>query len=110
MVVYIALHLVSGYAISKEDPFRPPWYKKTKSLANTVTKQKTWYVNQILISGERRIAVVNNIAVKIGDKVSGAQVIDITPSYVALKYNNKVAKYPLMLVHIKKPVTLNMGR
>lgn len=99
-----------GGAMAMEDPFRPPGYKENKTSQNVSSKRKVWYVNQILTSGERRIAIVNNRAVKIGDEVSGAKVIDIMPSLVVLEYNNKKFESPLMLVHMKKPVEPNADR
>ena len=64
------------FAASIEDPLRPPNYSKSSVLP--MNKDKTWSVNEILVSEGRRIAIVNNKMVNIGDVVNGAKVIYIT--------------------------------
>lgn len=107
MGMFISMLCICDVILAMEDPFRPPGYKEKNSLQNISSKSKTWYVNQILTSGNRRIAIINNRAVKVGDKVSGAKVIEIMPSHVVLEYNNKIFESTLMLVHMKKLVAPN---
>jgi MSHA biogenesis protein MshK len=45
----------------------------------------TFELNSVLISPERRIAIVNGIRVKQGDQIDGAEVLEINPGGVRLK-------------------------
>lgn len=90
----------SLFAATPSDPLRPPNYSKSSVLP--MNKDKKWYVNEILSSEGRRIAIVNNKMVSIGDKVDGAKVIDITPDQVKLKYENRIIYSPLTLIEVKK--------
>jgi MSHA biogenesis protein MshK len=45
----------------------------------------TFELNSVLISPERRIAIVNGIRVKRGDQIDGAEVVEINPGVVRLK-------------------------
>lgn len=101
----IAVFSVNAYAVKKEDPLRPPEYKlETTSVGESKKAEPTWYVNEILFSGERRVAIVNDISVVKGDHVSGARVVDIKPDYVVLIYKNKTINARLRAVSVKKQV------
>src|SRR3970282_471684 len=77
MGMFISMLCICDVILAMEDPFRPPGYKEKNSLQNISSKSKTWDVNQILTSGNRRIAIINNRAVKVGENVGGAKVIEI---------------------------------
>lgn len=87
-----------------EDPLRPPEYKEAKSSKHQIVKKPTWIVNEILFSGERRVAIVNNVAVAIGDSVNSARVSEIKPEYVVLKYKGKSFYLRLKTMSVKKRV------
>lgn len=64
-----------------QDPMRPPsWMSGTKS----ITKSKTSKINlqQILISKDRKVAVINETLVTEGEKVAGARVKQISEQWV----------------------------
>lgn len=103
--VFTAAFSANALVVQKEDPLRPPEYKVKKT---TVVKGKDskavrgWYVNEIIFSGNRRIAIVNNVAVTKGDRVNGARVIDIKPEHVVLNYKDKTVTARLRVVPVKK--------
>jgi len=110
MVVYVctAMCAANALTVKKEDPLRPPEYRLTKASVGAGKKTVSgWYVNEILFSGLRRVAIVNNIAVSKGDRVNGARVVDIMPSHVVLEYKSKIIKTHLKMVSIKKKVSTN---
>jgi hypothetical protein len=85
------------------DPLRPPGYATTYGNNGKIAPSNpTWWVNEILFSGGRRIAIVNNIAVAIGDHVNGAKVVDIKPERVVLKYKNGLINARLHTMLVKK--------
>ncbi len=97
----------SVQAASREDPLRPPDYSKSPVMPKTMNK--TWYVNEILASEGRRLAIVNNRMVKAGDSVDGAKVLDISPDRVTLKYENRIIYSPLNLVPVKRLIKPGVG-
>lgn len=94
--------VVNAYAVEMEDPFRPPEYKPVKPAKAHVVKKHGWHVNEILFSSERRVAIVNNIAVGIGDHVNNARVVDIKPAHVVLKYKDRIIKTRLKTTPVKR--------
>ena len=84
-------------------PGRPPGYASIYgNNAKSIPSKPTWWVNEILFSGGRRVAIVNNVAVVIGDHVNGAKVVDIKPEHVVLRYKNGVINARLHTVLVKK--------
>ncbi len=68
------------------DPMRP-YYLGT---SRTVTEAKTaWQVQSILISPERRIAVVNGKSLAVGDSIGNATVTAIEPYVVTIEHQGK---------------------
>ncbi len=92
-----------AFASGMGDPLRPPSYERGYGVNGASAPSKpTWWVNEILFSGGRRVAIVNNIAVAIGDHVNGAKVIDIKPEHVVLKYKNGLINAGLHTMRVKK--------
>jgi hypothetical protein len=98
-----SLGVVQVCTAGLEDPLRPPEYlppdlgEKAKG-----PSEPAWLVNEILFSGGRRIAIVNDVAVAIGDRINGARVVDIKPEYVVLEYKNSRINYKLHSVPVKQ--------
>lgn len=104
MTVCFATYTVNASVVKMEDPLRPPEFKLAKPATSHAVKKPTWYVNEILFSGERRVAIVNNVSVTIGDSINGARVSDIKPEHVVLKYKGKVINLRLKTMTVKKQV------
>ena len=103
----------SAAVAQKEDPLRPPEYRikaVTKTVAGVavaVKAEPSWLVREIIYSGERRVAIVNDIAVSSGDTVHGARVMAIKPEHVLLRYKDKTFKSRLRSVTVKTKAKIN---
>lgn len=92
-----------AFASGTGDPLRPPGYAtRNSNNATNAPRKPTWWINEILFSGGRRVAIVNNVAVVIGDHVNGAKVVDIKPEHVVLKYKNALLNARLHTILVKK--------
>ncbi|MDA3868515.1 MAG: hypothetical protein PF589_00895 [Gammaproteobacteria bacterium] len=98
----------NAYATGMGDPLRPPEYQSKADVASAVAIAKPqWHVNEILFSGARRIAVINDRVVAIGDHINGAKVVDIKPERVVLQYKNSFINARLKSVLVKKRRIIN---
>ena len=85
------------------DPLRPPEYGPQQSGNANTHAEPQWYVNEILFSGERRVAIINDVPVAVGDRVSGAKVVEIRPGHVVLEYKDSLINSRLHTAQVKKP-------
>jgi len=98
----------NAYAIGMGDPLRPPEYRSKGNVASTAAIAKPqWHVNEILFSGARRVAVINDRAVAVGDHINGAKVVEIKPEHVVLEYKNSFINAHLKSVSVKKRRIIN---
>lgn len=106
--IYALACAANVYAVGTGDPLRPPEYRSKGNVASAVAIAKPqWQVNEILFSGTRRVAVINDRAVAIGDHINGAQVVDIMPEHVVLQYKNNFINARLKSVLVKKRRIIN---
>lgn len=101
---------------SATDPTRPPMVdntilkpvvaktEKVNVPATKVKKRKGWRLRSTLVSTERRTAVINNKVLMIGDKISGATLVDIQVGKVQIRVKGKIRTLNL----IKKDVKINV--
>lgn len=71
------------------DPTRPPGPEEIRAfLAGEPDGQRQpgWRLQSVLISDDRRIAVINGRRVTVGDRLAGAEVIDIQPGRAKLRH------------------------
>lgn len=98
----------NAYAVGMGDPLRPPEYRSKGDVASAVAIAKPqWHVNEILFSGTRRVAVINDRVIAIGDHINGAKVVDIMPEHVVLQYKNSFINARLRSVSVKKRRIIN---
>ena len=90
----------TAFANKPQDPMRPPNFSPASSASAGVQKQ--WQITEILISEERRIAVINDTLVKPGDTINNAKVIHINTDHVVLSNNNKTFKQYLLRIPVKQ--------
>jgi hypothetical protein len=84
-----------------EDPMQPSWLRKrTRSQATPVTRTR-FSVDTIVVSPQRRVAVINGRSVGVGDKVNGARVLDIEPNRVTLDVDGRKLTIELTISNIK---------
>jgi len=85
-------------AAQLDDPTRPPGHR----LPGSKQSGPSWNVNTIKISEHERIAIINGRRVQVGDRVGGARVVDIQPSYVRLRYQQEEVAIRLVPGTIRK--------
>lgn len=113
--ITLAILALSMHASAESaDPTRPLFFKSKQSVqlvkTKPVTKQtpapveklEVYRLTSTLISNKRKIAVINNQVVSVGDKVGKAEVIAIKPAVVHLKSGNKQIVLALAIEKIDK--------
>jgi hypothetical protein len=83
-----------------QDPMRPPNFNADSTTQAASVPQ--WNLTEILISDERRIAIINNKPVKAGDMINNAKVISINTDHVVLTRHNKTFKQYLSRIPVKQ--------
>lgn len=96
--------LMINMALAMSDPMRPPANRGTSAAASKVTKPR-WVLSSTLISQHRRLATVNGKTLLVGEKISGAKLLEIQPALVIMKYqgqNITINLLPLVLKRQRK--------
>jgi MSHA biogenesis protein MshK len=99
----MALLLLSGLplvAAALEDPTRPPDFVGGANGAKQ-GQAPSWQVSSILISKDRRMAVVNGKTVRQGDQVGSARVVRISPTAVTLRTSIETFTVKLLPAQVK---------
>lgn len=83
-----AAHAQAGDDGPMVDPMRPPAHAPAprRSASN---KAPSWHLSAILVSPDRRLAMVNNRLVGVGGVINGARVKSIQGNVVELEVNGK---------------------
>lgn len=113
MVAGLLLTLLAGGShageeseqVTLRDPMRPDGYRSARQPAEQKEAEKRWQwrVNSILISEDRRLAVVNGRSVRVGDRVGPASVVEILPYAVRLRHGGKLKTILLEAGSVKQP-------
>ena len=85
-------------AQTMRDPTRPP-VASTRSLAGK-TEPSGWILQSVLISPERRYAIINGEVVPIGGSIAGAELVAVAAERVTLR-----TQEGLRVVHLFPDVT-----
>lgn len=103
IVIAAASLLLSLPAESGElvDPTRPSHARAQTQ--TRVARAPAWRVETIIVSPTRRLALINGRMVGIGDRVSGAKVIEILPYEVQLEYQGETRRISLVATQVKNP-------
>ena len=90
MLCVISACTCPAMAASLPDPTRPPARSnEPKQVQDVHPAAPNWTVDSILISGSRRLAIVNGRVTRVGETVSGARIAAITPREVLLEYQGR---------------------
>jgi MSHA biogenesis protein MshK len=97
----MVLVLLAGTASAQvfNDPMRPPAYAPVAGVASA----PEWQLTSVIISRDRRVAVINGETVTIGSSVGNAAVVNIKPSAVVLERNGEEILVNLLPVAYKTP-------
>jgi hypothetical protein len=74
------------------DPTRPPGAIVQKKSGTSVSKRTPWRLSSTLIASERKIATINGLLLRQGERVNGATLVNIESWNVTLEKNNKKFK------------------
>ena len=116
LMIALGISIVLSQVTSAEvvDPTKPMCVKKKKqevkakkkAPARKVERKKedteVYILTSTLVSKNRTVAVINNRAVTIGDKVGKATVVEINPALVLLKSGKRNIKLALSTYKVKK--------
>ncbi len=78
------------FAQALPDPTRPPSALNTVQEADAVASEAGPALQSVILSSDRKIAIINGQAVKQGDKYGEARVIKITETEVVLRNGNEM--------------------
>ena len=103
LILISFMSVIFAFAHAKEaivDPMRPPGKSALK-----ISKQQTknWKLTAILVSPERRMAVINNKLISVGEKVAGARVKVINSNSVELEVDGKRLTLRPVSTRVRKP-------
>lgn len=85
LITALVLFAAAGPHAELSDPTRPPQTRRSSAARPEVASNgdpRSIEVREILISPERRIAVINGQRRTIGDQIAGARVLEIQPHAV----------------------------
>jgi MSHA biogenesis protein MshK len=68
------------------DPTRPPTPSELAEWqGEPSSSREEWKLESVLIADSRRVAVINGRRAQVGERISGARVIDIQPTHVSIE-------------------------
>lgn len=93
-VVIVLVGLLGAVSIqgARFDPTQPPFYQDTS--AKTIRRQDL-IISAILISHDRKVAIVNGNVIHVGDTILGLQVLDIEKNAVKFHSTEGFFSIPL---------------
>ena len=83
LMAFLALFITAG--VQAADPTRPPAWLQRGTTAVPVLAPGSYVLQQILIQGERRRAVINGRLLQPGDTIDDARLVAVNPTNVTLK-------------------------
>lgn len=98
----LALFLITldtGVSHAGQDPMRPPsWFGSSKAVPTVKSKIN---LQQVLVSDNRRIAIINNMILKEGDAISGIKILTIESNRIKVRQAG-IEKYISLLPTAKE--------
>lgn len=94
-----AVSASTGAAQTLRDPTRPPSAASAKGAAGKI-EQSGWILQSVLISPERRYAIINGEVVRLGGSIAGAELVAVAEERVTLR-----TREGLRIVHLFPDVT-----
>lgn len=88
------------------DPTAPPAAIAGELAAAPAAATRALQLQSVLISGERRVAVIDGERVQVGDRVSGFEVAAIESNLVWLESAAGAIRLPLRRTQVKQPAGL----
>lgn len=88
-----------------DDPTRPPdFVTAVATEADAVEQEEGWTLTSILVSPQRRVAIINGKPLREGESLAGAKVMKINLSGVKLRHKGALINLPLLPIAVKTTV------
>jgi hypothetical protein len=92
------------------DPTMPDGYMADPVIGETEALPATEFkVTEIVLSSDRRIAVINGQRVTTGDEFAGGKVVSIQAGKVTIDLEEERVEIPLVPLQVKKPADISRG-
>jgi type II secretory pathway component PulC len=88
-------------AFAINDPMRPP---VSVTGSGKMKTSPVWVLNSVLTSNQRKVAIINQIPVLVGESVNGARVMSIRDDRVLMSQDGKQFEIKLYSARVKRPV------
>ncbi len=97
-IVFGLLLMSQAHALS--DPMKPP-----VSFMGTgkIHSAPVWVLNSVITSNDRKVAIINQVPVLVGESVSGARILSIRDDRVLLSQDGKQFEIKLYSARVKRP-------
>lgn len=84
--------IISDVGYAGQDPMRPPHFSNQST--SKVVKKEPIRLQQILISKDRKIVIINNKMLQVGQSISGAKITKIEANQISIRRAgvNKIIK------------------
>lgn len=107
----VMLLAIAGAAAAGDelrDPTRPSYLPS--ETASRTASAPSWRLESIIVSANRRLAVINGRVVGVNDRVNAARVVEILPYEVHLEYEGEIRRISLVPTRVKHPATSMVKR
>ena len=82
-IIYSLLIMLSACISAAQDPMRPPNWAKSSEVSSVATEKLE--LQQILISVNRKLVVINDKVLQEGQTVSGVRIIEIEAGQIKIR-------------------------
>lgn len=84
------------------DPTRPPL--SSGAVVHRKGPPRKWQLTSLLISPERKVAVINGQVVRVGDSINGARLVSIEPGRALLQHAGQNIRLELIAGSVRQPL------
>ncbi len=87
------------------DPMRPERYIRPVGKAESSADQdktKDWILSAVLVSSDRSVAVINDVSLRVGDKLEGYKLVQVDRDKVVLKRESRTVVLQMAGIGLKK--------
>ncbi len=103
--ILVALLLTAAPASALDDPMRPPSFDPGGRVGSAPAGPSGFSLTSTLVSPDRRVAVINGRTLAVGERIGGAEIIEILPDRVRIRRGKKESTLTLAPVNVKEPVS-----
>lgn len=98
------LAAIPAVAGEVKDPTRPPSLTPAVAPAAAPSATRPWRLSSVLISPDRRVAVIDGNVLRLGERIDGAELVEIQSHAVKLRRGERFFTID-MSANVKEPAT-----